>query len=58
MNKIATIDFDEAALEYLNSPACKQMTFKGPIEKTLLQYPTIIKVQYSIDGKFFDEWNA
>lgn len=57
-NKVAIVDFDSGALKYLNGAACMQGTFKGPIEDTLKQYPTIEKVEYSIDGKIWDEWDA
>ncbi len=57
-NKVAIVDFDSGALQYLNGPACMQGSVKGPIEATLLQYPTIEKVEYSIDGKIWTEWDA
>ncbi len=57
-DKVARIDFKSGALQYLDSPACMQATFKGPIEKTLLQYPTINRVEYSIDGKVKTDWDA
>lgn len=57
-NKVATVDFDGPALSKLNAAACAQTMAKTPIEKTLLQYPTITKVEYSIDGVKFDEWDA
>lgn len=57
-DKVAIVDFDKGALEYLNSAACMQGTFKGPIEDTLKQFPTIDKVEYSIDGKIWTEWDA
>ncbi len=57
-NKVAIIDFDRPALSRLNSAACMQTMTKTPIEKTLLQYPTITKVEYSINGEVFDEWDA
>lgn len=57
-NKVAIVDFDSGALQYLNGAACLQGTFKGPIEATLLQYPTIEKVEYSIEGKIWTEWDA
>jgi hypothetical protein len=57
-DKVATVDFTAAALPYLNGAACMQQATKTPIEKTLLQYPTIIEVQYSIDGKVYTLWDA
>jgi len=55
---IATVNFKKSALEYLNSTASTQQSFKIPIEKTLLQYPTIKEVKYSIEGTVFTEWDA
>ncbi len=54
----AIVDFKRAALTYLDSPACMQAAIKSPIEKTLLQYPTIKKVEYSIEGKIKTDWDA
>jgi hypothetical protein len=55
---VATVKFTRPALKYLNGPACLQGTVKAPIEDTLLQFPTIKSVQYSIGGKIFDQWDA
>ncbi len=57
-NGVAIVDFDKAALGRLNSAACMQASIKSPIEKTLKQFPTIKSVEYSIDGKLFDQWDA
>lgn len=57
-NGVASIKFSGAALKYLNSPACEQMSYKWPIEDTLTQYPTVTSVQYIIDGEVFDAWDA
>lgn len=57
-NGVATIKFSSPALLYLNNTACIQATVKAPIENTLLQFPTVKSVQYSIDGKIFDQWDA
>jgi hypothetical protein len=57
-NGVATVKFTSPALRYLNGAACLQATVKGPIEDTLLQFPTVQRVQYSIDGKIFDQWDA
>lgn len=57
-NGVAIVDFDKAALSRLNSAACMQTMTKAPIEKTLKQFPTIKSVEYSIDGKVFDQWDA
>lgn len=57
-NGVATVRFTEAALDYLNNAACIQDTVKAPIEQTLLQFPSIKSIQYSIDGEIFTEWDA
>jgi len=54
----ATVNFKQSALEILNSAAARQMMVKTPIEKTLLQFPEVKKVQYAIDGTVFTEWDA
>lgn len=54
----ATVNFKKEALAILNSAAARQMMAKAPIEKTLLQFPEIKKVQYAIDGEVFTEWDA
>lgn len=55
---VATVDFDKPALSRLNSAACMQAMAKTPIEKTLKQFPTIKRVEYSIDGRLVTEWDA
>jgi hypothetical protein len=55
---VATVQFSRPALAYLNAAACLQATVKAPIEDTLLQFPTVKSIQYSIDGKIFDQWDA
>lgn len=57
-NSIATVNFKPAAMAYLDGPICMQRSFKTPIEKTLLQFPTIKEVNYSIDGQVVREWSA
>lgn len=57
-NKTAVIDFDREALAYLNSPACLQAAVKSPMIQTLLQFPTIKQVEFSIDGEIYTEWDA
>ena len=54
----ATVNFKQSALEILNTAAARQLLAKAPIEKTLLQFPEIKKVQYAMDGKVFIEWDA
>jgi hypothetical protein len=55
---VATVKFTRPALTYLNNTACIQGTVKAPIENTLLQFPTVKRIQYAIDGKIFDRWDA
>ena len=55
---VATVKFDAAAMAYLNGAACMQMSVKAPMERTLLQFPSIKKVQYSVDGEIVTEWDA
>ncbi|HEX2878588.1 MAG TPA: GerMN domain-containing protein, partial [Polyangiaceae bacterium] len=57
-NGVATVKFTNAALTYLNNTACIQATVKAPIEQTLLQFPTVQRIQYAIDGQIFDQWDA
>lgn len=57
-NGIATVDFDNSALKYLDSAACMQASYKAPIEKTLKQFSNIKEVQYSIEGKIKNDWDA
>jgi spore germination protein GerM len=55
---IATVDFSAEALVYLNAAACIQAAVKAPIEWSLLEFPEITRVEYSIDGEVFTEWDA
>lgn len=57
-NGLATVKFTEAAMDYLNSAACMQQAVKASIEQTLLEFPSIHSVQYSVDGKIVTEWDA
>lgn len=57
-NGVATVDFKQSALVYLNGAACMQESVKGPIEQTLKQFPSIKSVNYSINGTVFTEWDA
>lgn len=54
----AVVNFHKDALEILNSAAARQFMTKEPIRRTLLQFPGITDVQYSIDGEIFEEWDA
>lgn len=55
---VALVDFASSSLSYLNSAACMQQSFKAPIEETLKQFSTVEEVQYSINGRVFDQWDA
>ena len=55
---VAFVDFESGALRYLNASACTQAAVKGPLERTLFEFPSISEVLYRIDGIVFDEWDA
>jgi hypothetical protein len=57
-NGTAILAFDGDALEYLNAAACAQIAVKSPMERTLLEFPHIHRIEYEIDGEIFDEWDA
>lgn len=57
-NGTAIVNFRPEALMILNSAAARQLLAKAPIEHTLLQFNGITDVQYAIDGKIFDAWDA
>ncbi len=46
---VATVNFKESGLRYLNSPACMQASIKSSIENTLKQFAPIKTVEYAID---------
>jgi hypothetical protein len=55
----AFINFNsEEALKTLNSTACMQEAVKRPIENTLNQFSEIERIEYSINGVTFREWDA
>lgn len=55
---VATVDFTEGGMEYLNAEACWQGQVKTSIEETLFQFLAISYVQYSINGQVVTEWDA
>jgi spore germination protein GerM len=57
-NGVAVVNFKEAGLRYLSSPACMQASIKSSIENTLKQFSTIKKVEYAINGEIYTEWDA
>jgi len=48
---------DEVML-YLDSAACAQRSIKNPIERTLLQFPAIKRVEYVVNGVLVEGWDA
>lgn len=58
-NRIATVDFNVGARKYLDqATAGISSKYTNSIRKTLLQFDTIDKVQFSIDGKVITDWDA
>lgn len=57
-NGIATVQFAEQAMAYLNGAACSQQSVKSPIEQTLMQFSLVSEVQYSVGGRVITEWDA
>jgi hypothetical protein len=58
LDRIATVDFNQTGLEYLNAEACWQLQVKQSIERTLMQFSNVQQVQYTINGVLFTEWDA
>jgi len=57
--KTVTLRFTEDAMLYLNSAISVQDFIKGALEETIkLHAPDCKEVQYEIDGKVVDEWDA
>ena len=55
----AIVNFQaEAEDKFLSLTACEQEYFLTPIAKTLLQFKTIKSVEYAIEGKIIEEWDA
>lgn len=55
---VATVNFRPEAECYLQSAISQMNRVMDPIEKTLLQFKTIKKVQYALNGKVITEWDA
>ena len=57
---IAIVNFRPGAEEYLHvsGPICMQNQVLMPIKKTLKQFPSIKDVDYAINGKIIEEWDA
>lgn len=45
------VNFTEGTMVYLNNALCEQDSVKAPIEKTILEFPAIDSVKYSIESK-------
>jgi hypothetical protein len=57
--KTVTLCFTEDAMLYLNSSIALQDFIKGALEETIkLHAPDCKTVQYEIDGKLVEEWDA
>lgn len=57
--KTVTLCFTEDAMLYLNSAISLQDFIKGALEETIkLHAPDCKAVQYEIDGKLVEEWDA
>jgi len=57
--KTVTLRFTEDAMLYLNSAISLQDFIKGALEETIkLHAPDCKEVQYEIDGKVVEEWDA
>lgn len=57
---IAIVNFRPGAEEYLHvsGPICMQDHVLMPIKKTLKQFTSIKDVDYAINGKIIEEWDA
>ncbi len=58
VNGIATVKFTGGAMAYLNNTSCMQEAVKTPIFDTLMQFPSIKSIQFSVDGEIITEWDA
>ena len=59
-NRKAIVNFRTGAEKYLHvsGPLCMQEAVLTPIEKTLKQFSSVKGVDYAIDGKIIEEWDA
>lgn len=57
---VAIVNFRPGAEEHLHTggPVCMQQAVLTPINKTLKQFRTIKSVDYAINGKIIEEWDA
>ena len=54
----AIVNFRPAAECYLQSAISMMNRVMNPIEKTLMQFKSIKKVEYALNGKVITEWDA
>ena len=55
---VAIVNFRPEAEEILQGTACEQEQILTPMHKTLTQWNTIKRVEYAINGKMIEEWDA
>ena len=55
---VAVINFRAGAETYLNGTACEQEQLHTPMVKTLTQFSTIKTIEFAINGKIIEEWDA
>ena len=57
---VAVVNFRPGAEKFLHvlGPACEQERVLTPIAKTLKRFSTITTVDYAINGKIIEEWDA
>lgn len=58
-DKKIIVCFSEGGMRYLNNAAGIQQYVKGALEATLKRnFPDVTEIQYEIDGKIVDGWDA
>jgi len=59
-SETAIINFRSGAEKYLHvlGPICMQQIWLAPMTQTLKRFKNIKTVQYAIDGKIIDDWDA
>jgi spore germination protein GerM len=55
---VAIVNFRPGAETYLNGTACEQEELHTPMVKTLTQFSTIKTIEFAINGKIIEEWDA
>lgn len=56
--RTAILNFSAAGEDHIHGTACELEQMATPIEKTLRQFRTIRWIQFAIDGKIIEEWDA